>query len=227
MFALIESAPTPRRGDWAPGMASFAAHAALIAAAVALTRSVVEAPPPVFVSRDLVWQTPSPSPDLPVSSSSSSWTTPAPTWTVLPTPPVNISPDIPPPGTSEVLPGPVGVPLPGPVIGNQPGGLPLANRLPLDARVVDEQPVMVAHPVVNYPEVLRQAGIEGRVLVEAVLDTMGRAEPASLRVAESPNPLFDRDALAVVAASRYRPGRVDGRAVRVRIQVPVAFSLRR
>ena len=36
MFALIESSPLPgRRGDWAPRMASFAAHAALIAAAVA------------------------------------------------------------------------------------------------------------------------------------------------------------------------------------------------
>jgi len=86
---------------------------------------------------------------------------------------------------------------------------------------------MLAHPAINYPEVLRQAGIEGRVLVEAVLDTLGRAEPSSLRVTASPHQLFDREALAVVAGSRFRPGRADGHAVRVRIQVPVTFSIRR
>jgi protein TonB len=94
-------------------------------------------------------------------------------------------------------------------------------------RYVEEQPVMLAHPTLRYPEVLRLAGIEGRVLVEAVLDTLGRAEPGSLRVTDSPNPLFDREALTVVAGSRYRPGRVGGQAVRVRIQVPVAFTIRR
>lgn len=228
MLALIESSPAPRRGsEWAPRMASFAVHTALIAAAVLATQRASTAPAPGVVELSMPWDVSQPQPDLPVSSSSPTATTPAPAWTVLPTPSVNISPDIPPPGPGEVLPGPGGDPIPGPVIGNVPGDLSLAGHAPLDARYVEEQPVMLAHPALNYPEVLRQAGIEGRVLVEAVLDTLGRAEPASLRVTESPNPLFDREALAVVLGSRYRPGRVDGRAVRVRIQVPVAFTIRR
>ena len=32
---------------------------------------------------------------------------------------------------------------------------------------------------------------------------------------------------ALIAGSRYRPARVNGRPVRVRFQVPVTFSLRR
>jgi protein TonB len=140
---------------------------------------------------------------------------------------VNISPDIPPPGPGEILPGPSGEALPGPFTANVPGGVPGTSPAPMDALYVEERPVMLAHPELHYPEVLRQAGIEGRVMVEAVLDTLGRAEPASLRVTDSPNPLFDRAALAVVLGSRYRPGRVDGHAVRVRVQVPVAFTIRR
>ena len=143
------------------------------------------------------------------------------------TPSVDVPTEIPPPGTTEFLPGPTGDPLPGPVLTALPGGLPGAGHTPVDARFVDEPPALLVHPELRYPEVLRQAGIEGRVLVEAVLDTLGRAEAGSLRVTESPNALFDREALTVVAASRYRPGRVDGRAVRVRIQVPVAFAIRR
>ncbi len=90
---------------------------------------------------------------------------------------------------------------------------------------VQEAPEMLAHPPVRYPELLRQAGIEGRVVVEAVIDTSGRVEPGSVRVAWSSNPLFDGPARDVVAASRFRPGRTNGRAVRVKVTVPVAFRV--
>jgi protein TonB len=87
--------------------------------------------------------------------------------------------------------------------------------------------VLLGHPVPRYPELLRAAGIEGRVVVEVVLDTLGRAEPQTLRIATSAHLLFDAEASAVVLGSRYRPGRVAGRPVRVRIRVPVSFALRR
>lgn len=90
---------------------------------------------------------------------------------------------------------------------------------------VQEAPEMLAHPPARYPELLRQAGIEGRVVVEAVIDTAGRVEPGSVRVIGSSNPLFDGPARDVVAASRFRPGRANGRAVRVKVTVPVAFQV--
>jgi TonB family protein len=98
---------------------------------------------------------------------------------------------------------------------------------PVDARIVEEQPELLSHPELRYPEVLRQAGIEGRVVVETVLDSLGHPEAGSLRVLTSTHLLFDREALDVVQGSRYRPGRIAGRAVRVRVQVPVTFEIRR
>ena len=97
----------------------------------------------------------------------------------------------------------------------------------MDIRVVEELPVLFSHPVPRYPDILRQAGIEGRVVVEVVIDTAGRAERDGLRIVSSSHALFVPEAGALVLGSRYRPARFGGRPVRVRILVPVAFSLRR
>jgi protein TonB len=96
-----------------------------------------------------------------------------------------------------------------------------------DLSYVEEPPALLRHPAPRYPEVLRQAGVEGHVVVEVVLDTSGVAEAGSLRVVTSAHQLFDAEARAVVLGSRYRPARAGGRAVRVRIQVPVVFAIRR
>ena len=97
----------------------------------------------------------------------------------------------------------------------------------MDIRVVEDLPVLLSHPAPRYPDILRQAGIEGRVTVEVVIDTAGRAERAGLRIVSSSHALFAPEAGAIVLGSRYRPARFGGRPVRVRILVPVAFSLRR
>jgi protein TonB len=97
----------------------------------------------------------------------------------------------------------------------------------MDVRTVEEPPVLLSHPEPGYPDLLRSAGIEGRVVVEAVLDTLGRVERGSLRIVSSTHALFVPEASALVLGSRYRPGRFGGTAVRVRIQVPVNFALRR
>src|SRR2546429_3323071 len=41
---------------------------------------------------------------------------------------------------------------------------------------------IVTAPPLEYPPALRRAGLQGRVTVQAVIDTLGRAEPASLKV---------------------------------------------
>jgi len=102
-----------------------------------------------------------------------------------------------------------------------------ASASPMDVRLVEEPPLLLSHPAPGYPELLRRAGIEGRVTMEAVIDTAGRAEPGSLRVVASTHALFERDAAALVLRSRYRPARFGGQSVRVRIRVPVIFALRR
>src|SRR5438046_4621619 len=47
---------------------------------------------------------------------------------------------------------------------------------------VDERAEIVSAPPLEYPPALRQAGLQGRVTVQAVIDTFGRAEPTSLKI---------------------------------------------
>jgi len=91
--------------------------------------------------------------------------------------------------------------------------------------MVDEPPVFLSGPPLQYPNLLRQAGIQGRVIVRAVIDTTGRAEPGSVQVLESPHPGFDQAARNAVLQARFRGGRFRGRAVRVVITLPVNFRM--
>ncbi|GIW40322.1 MAG: hypothetical protein KatS3mg076_0899 [Candidatus Binatia bacterium] len=78
----------------------------------------------------------------------------------------------------------------------------------------------------RYPAEAKLRGIEGRVVLEFVVDTKGSVEVDSIRVIES-SPPFDRAAREAVRSWRFRPGRdAQGRAVRVLVQVPIRFRLR-
>ena len=90
---------------------------------------------------------------------------------------------------------------------------------------VDERAEIVSAPPLDYPPALRRAGLQGRVTVQAVIDTLGRAEPASLKVIARPNTAFDQSARAYVLHAVFRPARVKGRAVRVLIRVPVDYRI--
>ncbi|PYP36624.1 MAG: hypothetical protein DMD48_12390, partial [Gemmatimonadetes bacterium] len=90
---------------------------------------------------------------------------------------------------------------------------------------VDEPPAIVFAPPLEYPLALRHAGLQGRVTVQAVIDTLGRAEPASLKVIARPNTAFDQSARAYVLHAVFRPARVKGRAVRVLMTVPVDYRI--
>jgi len=90
---------------------------------------------------------------------------------------------------------------------------------------VDERAEIVSAPPLDYPPALRRAGLQGRVTVQAVIDTLGRAEPASLKVIARPNTAFDQSARAYVLHAVFRPARVKGRAVRVLIRVPVDYGI--
>ena len=89
-----------------------------------------------------------------------------------------------------------------------------------------ERPVFLSGPPLQYPNLLRQAGIQGRVLVRAIVDTTGRAEPASVQVVESPHPGFNQAARDFVLHARFSHGLFRGRAVRVLIEFPVEFRTR-
>jgi protein TonB len=95
--------------------------------------------------------------------------------------------------------------------------------------VVEERPEVEAGSCIQprYPEILRQAGIEGRVLIEFVIDTLGRAERNSLRIINSQHQLFEAPAREAVLSCRFHPGKIQGRSVRVRVQQPINFQIAR
>lgn len=96
---------------------------------------------------------------------------------------------------------------------------------PWTPALVEEPPVLLAGPSPHYPDALRAAGIEGRAVVEFVVDTLGRAEPGSATVVTSTHPAFADPARRYVVNALFRPGRVHGRAVRVLIRLPIEFRL--
>ncbi len=93
--------------------------------------------------------------------------------------------------------------------------------------VVQEKPERLAGPPPVYPPLLQQAGIEGTVMVQAIIDTMGRVEPTSIKITQTANPGFNESAKAAVLKSLFRPARVYGKAVRVLIQIPIAYTIKR
>jgi TonB family protein len=93
--------------------------------------------------------------------------------------------------------------------------------------VVQEKPERLAGPPPVYPPLLQQAGIEGTVTVQAIIDTMGRVEPSSIKITQTANPGFNESAKATVLKSLFRPARVYGKAVRVLIQIPIAYTIKR
>jgi protein TonB len=96
----------------------------------------------------------------------------------------------------------------------------------LDERYVDRAPRVVGQPVSpEFPTSLRERGVNGRVSVQFVVDTLGRAEMSGLRVVEATDPLFARSVRAVLGRYRFSPGEVGGQKVRTLVQLPFDFTL--
>ena len=94
--------------------------------------------------------------------------------------------------------------------------------------VVDDPPELVGGlaalaQTVVYPEAARRAGVEGRVVVQFVVDETGAVrDPVAVR---SDSDLLSQAAVDAVRQQRFTPGRVEGRPVKVRFAVPVTFRL--
>jgi TonB family protein len=107
------------------------------------------------------------------------------------------------------------------------GTRPAAARpvgAPTAVGAVDQQPSLVSHPPIRYAPEMQALRIGGTVIVEATLDTTGRVLPASVKVVQSPNPMFDAEAKRVTIAAVYRPARVGSRPARVTIRQPITFA---
>lgn len=98
---------------------------------------------------------------------------------------------------------------------------------PLTPDLVQELPVLLAATPPVYQPLLRAAGVQGRVALQVVVDTLGHVEPGTVRIVHSDHPGFEAPAIESLRGARFRPARVFGRAVRVLVPIPVAFVLKR
>lgn len=211
-----------------PHSAPFAAlhstlfHAALVTGALWATRSAddfigVTPEPPI----DITWVVPVRTPTSPVT---------LPTIPSAPTifDPATTAPQIPvfdshTPGTAPLDPRTL---VPGSPVtpDTDPTGTPLASAGTIyQESDVDDPPELLIGAAPRYPRVMAEAGIDGRVTLTFVIDTLGHVVSGSVKAEASTHPAFVPAAEEATYASSFRPAHRHGAAVAVRVRQGVVF----
>ncbi len=213
--------PLASRGSFGTGAVSFVIHFTIIAAVVyaSLHPRVVEDVGRLIVDVAIVESPAPPPPDLPVVSV-------APVTFATLSIPTTVLPFIPPPSQAAFDPGKysgLGIEAAIPLARDTSRRAVTVEDAVYAVAVLEERPEQIAGSPPRYPDLLNNAGIGGQVKVEFVIDTLGRIEAGSLRVLSSTHELFTASALEALKSWAFRPGRLDGRAVRSRVNLPLIF----
>jgi len=94
--------------------------------------------------------------------------------------------------------------------------------------VVEEMPKLIGglasiQGKVQYPEMAKRAGIQGRVTVQFIVNENGDVE--NPKVIRGIGGGCDEAALAAVSEAKFEPGKQRGRSVRVQYSLPIVFRL--
>jgi protein TonB len=225
---LLESGPKGSRST-AGAIASVTTHTALIAAAVfATAQARVQPRAPAEIVRPIYFppsmpqvHAPRTTPAAPTRPSDGHRMIFIGTHIDIAIPPIDISTVVSKPedfgsaSNGALRPGTVETPTP-------------SNGSAFRADQVDKQAGLI--PGVRppaYPEALRGAGIEGKVLVEFVVDERGQAVQGSIRVVQSDNDLFADAVRVALGRMRFTPAEVGGKKVSQLVQMPFVFTLNR
>lgn len=76
---------------------------------------------------------------------------------------------------------------------------------------------------IQYPDMARKAGIEGRVVIQFIVNEQGQVE--NPKVVRGIGGGCDKEALRVVKKANFEPGRQRGEPVRVQYSLPIVFRL--
>jgi TonB family protein len=90
-----------------------------------------------------------------------------------------------------------------------------------------EEPVVQAPGSAGprYPDILRQAGVEGEVLAQFVVDENGVPDVTSFKVLRSSHDLFSKAVEGGLANMKFVSAKVGGRAVKQLVQQPFTFQI--
>jgi TonB family protein len=76
---------------------------------------------------------------------------------------------------------------------------------------------------IQYPSIAKRAGVEGRVTIQFIVDKQGNVQDAE--VLRGIGAGCDEEALRVVRSMEFEPGHQGGKAVNVKMSLPVTFRL--
>jgi hypothetical protein len=79
------------------------------------------------------------------------------------------------------------------------------------------------NPSPKYPSLLESSHVEGSVLVQFVVDTLGVADMSTFTVLESTNDLFAESTRASLTKWRFYPAEARGRRVKQIVRLPLRF----
>ncbi len=79
----------------------------------------------------------------------------------------------------------------------------------------------------RYPDILRSAGVEGKVTAQFEVDTTGRVIISSFRVISSDHAMFEASLRSALPNMRFIPAEIGGRKVKQLVQQPFVFALQK
>jgi len=89
---------------------------------------------------------------------------------------------------------------------------------------VEVKPQPINIPVPTYPEMARNAGIEGQAVVEALVDVDGSVIDAKI-LKSSGNQSLDASAIEAATRAKFSPAKQRDKPVRVWVSIPFRFTL--
>lgn len=95
--------------------------------------------------------------------------------------------------------------------------------------VVEQMPELIGgiqslQKQIEYPEKARYAGIEGKVIIQFIVNEKGEVEDP--RVIRGIGGGCDEEAIRVVKLAKFQPGKQRGQPVRVQYSLPIYFKLK-
>jgi protein TonB len=117
----------------------------------------------------------------------------------------------------------IGTPMPGDA-GDSTG---TRDGIPFGRAVEKPAIALPGNTAPRYPDLLRNAGVEGSVTIQVVVDTSGRADPARIKVIRSAHPLLDASVVAALPKFRFLAAETGGRKVAMWVEMTFLFELKR
>ncbi|HMF88294.1 MAG TPA: TonB family protein [Gemmatimonadaceae bacterium] len=92
---------------------------------------------------------------------------------------------------------------------------------------VEKAVVKIGGDAPDYPQMLREQGVEGTVLAQFVVGANGRFEGGSLKILSSSNPAFTAAVKDALPRMKFSAAQIGGKKVAQLVQMPFQFNLKK